>query len=135
VRKISGWTAKADAATEIITWLGIVIGALILVLWFFRTGIGMQTDDVEVLDKDLLQLQLMFDEACVSMRYEDSFNPLTERGIMDITDQVCVELKTDEGTLTRCIKPVCQPSPARLDLAELKEIVISKNTTVVASGR
>jgi hypothetical protein len=131
----SGWTAKADAATEIITWLALVIGALILVLWFFRSGIG-STSDVEVLDKDLVQLQIMLDEACSSMSYRNTFNPMTESGYLIITDEVCVRISQDnESKVTRCIMPLCAVDAGMIDLNKMTRLVITRNRTVAIDAR
>jgi hypothetical protein len=123
-------TARAEATSEIISWLALVVGGLILIVWLFKSGALRPTDTIEELDKDILQVQIMLDEACTTMEYRNSYNPLMETGIINVTgNELCITLITDAtGHITRCAHTVCNLSlPGPLDLANITDLIIRRD--------
>ncbi|MBW2990405.1 hypothetical protein KY348_01735 [Candidatus Woesearchaeota archaeon] len=130
------WNARGDIATQIITWMALVLAGLILVTWFIKSGVFSPVKEVDVLDKDLIQLQLILDEACTSFQYQNEYNPFIEEGNLTFTnDQVCITLfpegdsESSEGKkITRCLTPICNLGlDASYDLSNITKIGIKKD--------
>jgi hypothetical protein len=130
------WTAKGDVATQLFTWLALLIGGLIIILWFIRSGIYNPVNDLEILDQDLLHIQLMLDDACSSVRYHNTYNPLLESGNLTFNNnQICMtildSINSKNVKVTRCIETTCNLGVITyLSLSEIKEFGIIKDETI-----
>jgi hypothetical protein len=132
----SRWTARAEVGTPVIGWLAIIMAGLIMVTWFLTSGAYTRLAGLDILDRDMLHIQLLVDEACNSIRYHNSYNPLTEKGEITFSpDEICISLP--RGTIqhrspvTRCTTPLCDLGlDASFDLASISELVIDKDATI-----
>jgi hypothetical protein len=132
----SASTARGNAPVEIITWITMSLAAIILIIWYIKSGAFNPNNDITVADKDLLQLQLMLDEACSTDTYTNAYNPMSESGkLVALQSEVCIILTPDPETkITRCGTPSCELGSAEIDLAAITSIYIVNNGSVLIYG-
>lgn len=117
---------KADSASNIIAWIGLLLAVLICVS-FVAAQVKPGQLIVEVIHQDLTKVQSNINNACNSYYYRAKFNPMIEEGTLTVIDnQVCIN-----STYFECKEFICDKDfNVSLDLSNITYLVIEKNETV-----
>lgn len=117
---------KADSASNIISWIGLLLAVLICVSF---VGARLKPGQliVEVIHQDLTKVQTNINNACNSYYYKAKFNPMIEDGTLTVSgNQVCIN-----STYYECKEFICDKEfNITLDLSNITYLVIEKNETV-----
>lgn len=112
---------------ELISWIGLVIVALIIGYWFF-SHFSLGKGSVEQIQNDLKNIRIMVDDACETKSYKASYNPFIEEGTLEIMDgNICIS----SNKMRLCRTVLCEKLSAEdknIDLLQTKEIEVIKET-------
>ena len=80
--------------------------------------------EFETLEKDLMKIQALENEACQAAKYSFKYNPILQNGVLIQREkEVCLE---SENTI-RCREILCLAENNRLDLNSVNFIRVDKN--------
>jgi len=86
-----GWNAKADAASTLVLWLGVLMAALICVAWLAQ-NLYPEHLILQQVDNELNQLQKDIGTACRMSRYWKNYYPQLQTGNLIINDmEICID--------------------------------------------
>jgi hypothetical protein len=117
---------KGDSASNIISWIGLLVAVLICVT-FVAGHVKPGQLIVEVIHQDLTKVQTNINNACNSYYYKAKFNPLMEEGVLTVqNNEVCIN-----STYYECKQFLCDKDfNVTLDLSNITYLLIEKDETL-----
>jgi hypothetical protein len=109
---------------EVISWLGLLIVALIAGYWFF-SNFNVSKGKIETIENDLHNLRALIDDACDAKTYYAKYNPFTEDGNLEIRKgEICITAKDAAS----CRLFLCETAAGgeTFNLSETRELEIVK---------
>jgi len=128
---MSGWNARADASTYIILWFGTILAVLIISTWYFTT-IYPLSEEFDVINEFLDEMQEEFNKACNSVYYVKDINPELEKGIF-YTNNTHICLNTIRTNITDCRIVFCNINENMnfsFDLQQISYITLERNNSL-----
>ena len=132
--KFSTLNARGDVF-PLISWLGLVLVALIIGYWFF-SNFFVGKNVLERVENDLKNIRKMVDDACDAYYYNAEYNPFTEEGSLDSnSSHICI--RTPD--LNKCRPVLCDNlAEGTLPLSEIGDLNVLKerdsNTVQIVRG-
>ncbi|MEM4630350.1 MAG: hypothetical protein QXU92_01935, partial [Candidatus Diapherotrites archaeon] len=68
-------TNKGSITNEVIIWLAITIATIIALYWLINNFTYLRPD-LEKIEKDLISIQAIQNEACTAINYKVKYNPI-----------------------------------------------------------
>jgi len=124
-------TARASITPQLIMWVTGIVVALIVSLWFISNNPFNYLVEIDSIDEDLQQLSQVVMHACNTLTYYFEYNPVTEVGTIDFTEnEICMK----KGDLRRCVPTMCGINTTmQFELKHLTYIIIEKNEGITVS--
>ncbi len=118
----SALNARGDVF-PLISWLGLVLVALIIGYWFF-SNFFVGKNVLERVENDLKNIRKMVDDACDAFYYNAEYNPFTEEGRLDSnSSDICI--RTPD--LNKCRPVLCDKLAAgALNLSGIGDLNVLK---------
>lgn len=115
--------AKGSISSEIIIWIAVILGVLLLIGWFF-SNFRFQRSDFEIIDNDLSRITFMANDACRTYSYSESYSPLTLKGtLVASNDEICIF----SSQIEHCKNIVCELSYNEIDLEKINVLKVEKH--------
>lgn len=124
------WNARAETETSIL-WIGAILAVFIMLAWYGKK-IYPLSKEISIVSEDLSAIKSNINKACSSTYYQNKVNPKTDKGFLSVKDfSVCI----NTTKTFRCKDVFCNTSvDIRLDLAELTNLVIQRNSSFTFYG-
>lgn len=120
---------KADSTTPLIMWVTIIIGALIIIVWYIRVS-GIFFVFGGTVEEDLKNIRQELSLACRHETVETFVVFRSKNGFVTYNDSVtCITQTVDEQEIMRCIKTPCNLEEGELNIGNITTMRISKETT------
>ncbi|MEM4261985.1 MAG: hypothetical protein QXZ13_00875 [Candidatus Diapherotrites archaeon] len=115
-------TNKGSITNEVIIWLAITIATIIALYWLINNFTYLRPD-LEKIEKDLISIQAIQNEACTAINYKVKYNPITEEGeIKQEKKRTCIKTKE----IQKCKDIICEAQEKTLNLAQITYVWIEK---------
>ncbi len=114
---------KGSITNEIIIWLAITVSAVITLYWLINNFTYLRPD-LERVERDLLAIQSLENEACTAINYSVRYNPLTESGVFrQENDSICIKYSEIE----KCKKILCEAQQGVVDAASITYLLVERS--------
>ncbi|MDD9954018.1 MAG: hypothetical protein OXR66_06800 [Candidatus Woesearchaeota archaeon] len=121
---------KGDLTTPTLMWLVSVLIAIILVLWYVRTGF--HDTGLDRVDEDLKNIHYDLSLACTNKGFQSDVHLYTKKGTIVVTDTtLCITKPLTQGVIERCLPTPCPLAiDATIDIATSTSLRITQQNNV-----